>query len=166
MVRISGALHQSKRFGSVACSTHTLQSVFESRRKAIEYNCCKESCFMEALLKLSWMILCLVHVSPALVIVKPGLLKTLYQIEPGGSFGLLMLHRGVLFLAIVAVTALAALDPNARRAAALVVGISMIGFLWLYAQAGFPSGALRKIAIADCIGLPFLIIVSLAAWRP
>lgn len=51
--------------------------------------------------------------------------------------------------AVVAACVLAAFDPQARRALGVVVGISVIGFLFLYFQAGAPSGPLQKIAIVD-----------------
>jgi hypothetical protein len=71
-------------------------------------------------------------------------------------------HRAILFAALASVCVLAAFVPGARGAAALAAGISMIGFLIVYAAAGFPEGAMRTIAIADGIGVPVLVFV---VWR-
>jgi len=68
--------------------------------------------------------------------------------------------------AVVAACVLAAFDPQARRALGVVVGISVIGFLFLYFQAGAPSGPLQKIAIVDAAVLLPLALVIVAAWRP
>jgi selenocysteine-specific translation elongation factor len=53
----------------------------------------------------------------------------------------------------------ATLRPEARQLATLIVGLSMLSFLILYLQAGQPQ-SLRVIAIADLLGLPFLLIVA------
>lgn len=117
------------------------------------------------LTKLSWLALALIHFSPALVWVFPNMIEKLYSVSPGGEIGTLLLHRGILFSAIVALCILAAFHPPSRKAADLVVGISVIGFLILYSIAGFPDGALRKIAIADAIALLPLAYVTWAAFR-
>lgn len=95
---------------------------------------------METLTVIAWCLLAAVHLPPAAVAVAPRLTDTLYGVAPDGSAGVLLVHRGVLFAALVAVSALAALDPEARRAAALAVGLSVVGFLAVYARAGLPQG--------------------------
>jgi glucan phosphoethanolaminetransferase (alkaline phosphatase superfamily) len=109
---------------------------------------------------LSWIVLALIHATPALALFQPGLLTRLYAVEPSNQLFLLMHHRAALFLAVVVVCLWAIFDPGARRVAVVAVCISMIAFLMLYAMAGSPN-ALRTIAIADLVGVPFL---AYAAW--
>ena len=119
---------------------------------------------MEALIKSSWIALAIIHFSPAAVAFQPSLLKTLYGLEAKGPLGLLMSHRGVLFLAVLLVCVLAVFDPGARRAAALVTGVSVLGFLIAFAGAGFPSGPVRTIAIVDAFAVLPLGLVIYQAW--
>lgn len=121
---------------------------------------------LELVIKLSWAALALIHVAPAAVLVAPGLIRSLYGIDASGDLGLLIAHRGALFVAVLAVCLYAAIEPGARRAASLVTALSVISFLILYARAGFPEGALRTIAMADLIALAPLALVIVTAWRP
>ena len=121
---------------------------------------------MEATSKLAWGLLALAHLSPAAVAFAPLLVERLYGISPNGDLGLLIAHRGVLFLAILAACVVAAFDAPARRALSLVVAISVTGFLILYLRAGAPSGPLRTIAVVDAMALLPLAFVLVAAWRP
>jgi hypothetical protein len=110
----------------------------------------------------SWLILALLHVPPAAAALSRDLVARLYGVEANGDAALLLQHRAILFAAVASVCVVAAFVPGTRGAAALVAGVSMIGFLIVYAAAGFPGGPLRSIAIADAIGVPFLIHV---VWR-
>lgn len=120
---------------------------------------------METFTRLAWFGLAAIHLIPALALFRPAMIGRLYGIDPSGPLGLLLTHRAALFAAVLAVTIYAAIDPGARRAAALVTGISMIAFLVLYARAGMPAGPLRQIAIADLIGIPLLLWVTFRAFR-
>jgi len=119
---------------------------------------------MDTALRLSWFTLAAIHVLPALVLFRPAMTQQLYQVAPDGDVGMLIVHRGALFLAVVAVSLLALVDAESRRAASLVVAVSMIGFLIVFARAGFPEGALRTIALVDLAGLVPLLVVSVHAW--
>lgn len=119
---------------------------------------------MEALTKAAWFSLALIHMTPALVLFAPGLLERLYGIPSTGDLGLLLTHRGGLFLAVCIASVFAAISPDARKLASLVVGISMISFLIIYLRAGLPEGPMRKIAITDFIGLIPLIFVTWRSW--
>lgn len=119
---------------------------------------------MELAIKLSWAIVAIIHVVPAAVLFAPSLVGRLYAVEADGDVGLLLVHRGALFLAIVAVCAYAIFVPEGRRAASIVAGISILGFLAIYAGAGLPGGSLRTIAIGDLVALPPLVFVLWAAW--
>ena len=120
---------------------------------------------MDRLIVACWLVLAAVHVSPAAVLLKPALIETFYGVPPTGSSGVLLIHRGALFLAVVVVALFAAFAPEARRVATLLVGISVIGFLVVYSVGGAPEGPLRTIAIVDALALIPLVIVSWEAWR-
>lgn len=120
---------------------------------------------MEASLKFSWVVLALLHVMPAMVFFAPGLVEKLYSASPEGDIGILLIHRGALFLAVCIAALYAVFSPDSRRLASLVLTVSMLGFLIVYARADMPAGALRKIAVADLAGLIPLVWVSIQAWR-
>ncbi|MEL6564718.1 MAG: hypothetical protein AAFQ59_09770 [Pseudomonadota bacterium] len=120
---------------------------------------------MEALTKASWIFLALIHVMPALVLFAPSLTERLYQTAPTGEIGLLIVHRGALFLAVVAACIFAILDPSVRRPLSCIVAISVIGFLFVYLRGGMPEGALRTIALVDLVALAPLAFVTFQAWN-
>ncbi|MCU0658740.1 MAG: hypothetical protein MUF64_26830 [Polyangiaceae bacterium] len=119
---------------------------------------------MEIFVKLAWGLLALIHAPPAVVFFAPTLLRRLYGVEPGGDVGVLLMHRGALFMALVVLCLQSIVDAPLRRGGSLAVAISMAGFLFLYARSGFPAGALRTIAIADTVALAPLLLVLVAAW--
>jgi hypothetical protein len=121
---------------------------------------------METTTKIAWGLLALAHLSPAAVAFVPSLVERLYGVSPTGDLGVLIAHRGALFLAIFAACVVAVIDPPARRALSIVVAISVIGFLVLYLRTGAPSGPLRTIAVVDAVALLPLAFVVVAAWRP
>jgi hypothetical protein len=121
---------------------------------------------LEILIKFSWTLLILVHASPAAVLFSPNLVRTLYRVDEAGAAGVLLTHRGALFLAIVAACVGAIFMPEGRRVASMVVAVSVIGFLLVYVRAGAPAGALRTVALVDLFALVPLAIVTFAAWRP
>ena len=101
---------------------------------------------------------------PALALFRPATLTTLYGMAPDNPLFLLMQHRAALFLAVFAACVFAAFIPEGRRLAVLVVGISMVSFLVLYASAGYPA-PLKRIAVVDLAGLPVLAGVAWMAFR-
>lgn len=115
---------------------------------------------MERFTLACWLVLAAVHASPAAVLFRPALIESLYGVLPDGSSGVLLMHRGALFLAVVAVAVFAAFNSEARKAATLVVGISVIGFLLVYGKAGAPKGQLRTIAVVDAVTLAPLAFVT------
>ena len=112
----------------------------------------------------AWATLILIHILPAMVLVRPSLISKLYGVSASGQIGILLVHRGALFLAVILVCAYALFEPSARRPASLVAATSIIGFLAIYGMSGLPQGPLRSIALADMIGLIALIIVLRDAW--
>ncbi len=121
---------------------------------------------MESITRAAWFGLAAIHATPSLVLFMPSMIERLYGVPSSGSVGMLLTHRGALFLGVFALALLAAFDENSRRAGVLVVGISMIGFLIVYANAGSPTGALRTISLTDLAGLPLLALVTWEALRP
>jgi cbb3-type cytochrome oxidase subunit 3 len=111
------------------------------------------------IVRASWLILALIHLAPALAFFKPSLLASLYGAGPGSMTYLLLHHRAALFVGVFVACVWAAFQPEARQLATIIVGLSMLSFLVLYIQADLPL-ALRAIAIADLIGLPFFITVA------
>ncbi|MBX2799957.1 MAG: hypothetical protein KTR31_19915 [Myxococcales bacterium] len=120
---------------------------------------------MEIWTRLAWAALALLHVPPAAVAVAPSLTERLYGADPHGEIGILVVHRGVLFAAVAVLAAWAVLDPGVRRSAAVMMALSVCGFLAVYARAGFPPGPLRTIALADTAALLPLAVVVVAAFR-
>lgn len=112
-----------------------------------------------------WLILAAIHAMPALAFFRPAALTTLYRIAPDNPLFLLMQHRAALFVAVFVACVFAAVVPEGRRLAVIVVGISMLSFLLLYFQAGSPP-PLRRIAMVDLAGLPVLAGVAWMAFRP
>ena len=112
-----------------------------------------------------WLVLAVIHAMPALALFRPSTLTTLYGIAADNPLFLLMQHRAALFLAVFAACIWAAFVPEGRKLAVIVVGISMLSFLSLYWMGGAPA-ALRRIALVDLAGLPFLVGVAWLAFRP
>lgn len=121
---------------------------------------------MEMATKIAWFLLALVHLSPAAVLFRPGLVQKLYGISPEGPTGLLLTHRGATFLAIVVAAIWAAFDPSVRRVCTVVVAIAVVSYLVLYIRAGLPGGPLRAIAAVDAFALAPLLLVAWRAWHP
>ena len=119
----------------------------------------------EMLIKIAWLALGLIHLFPAASAFSPSLVERLYGVAPSGDLAVIVAHRGVLFCAVVASCVFGAFDPAARRPLGIVVAISVIGFLLLYARAGMPAGPLRTVAIVDAVGLAPLAAVRWSAWR-
>ena len=114
---------------------------------------------------ISWLILAAIHAAPAFAFFRPATLATLYGLAADNPLFLLMHHRAALFVAVFTACLYAAFVPDGRRLACIVVGISMGSFLILYWHAGQPT-ALRRIAIVDLAGLPFLALAAFLAFRP
>lgn len=112
-----------------------------------------------------WVVLGLVHLLPALALLRPSMIGSLYGVEAGSGAALLLQHRAALFLGVLIVCIWAALRPEVRQLASVAVAVSMVSFLWLYVAAGQPS-SLRQIAIVDLAALPFLLGAGWFAFRP
>lgn len=121
---------------------------------------------MDRLVLAGWLMLALIHASPAAAFFMPGLIEQLYAVPAQGDIGMLLHHRAALFLAVLAACLTAALHAPSRRLATIVVAISMLTFLWLYLRGGSPQ-RLRAIFLADLVGLAPLALVAWDTWvRP
>lgn len=119
---------------------------------------------MAVLVAVSWILLALVHLTPALALVRPSLLTELYGVGVDSPLFLLMQHRAALFAAVLLICIWCAFDAGPRRMGVVVVAFSMLSFLWLWWQAGQPA-PLRRIAVVDLVGLIPLAVVAWAAFR-
>ena len=114
--------------------------------------------------RICWLILAAIHAVPALAFFRPSSITQLYGVAADDQLFLLLHHRAALFLAIFIACIWAAFHSQARRMAGVLVAISMISFLWLFVSAGQPA-SLKMIALADLVGLPFLLIAGVTTFR-
>ncbi|MEO1252758.1 MAG: hypothetical protein AAFW81_10475 [Pseudomonadota bacterium] len=121
---------------------------------------------MELIVRICWLLVALVHSPPAAVLFAPQLVEQLYGVSAVGETGVLIVHRGALFLAILTAALFATFDIHSRRLASIVAAVSMIGFLFVYLRAGSPAGPLRTIALMDAIALLPLTFAGWRAWTP
>jgi hypothetical protein len=125
-------------------------------------NVIQKGCIM--FIKSCWVILALIHAIPAFAFFKPSLLTSLYKVQADSAAYVLLHHRAALFFGVFIACIWALLQPGSRQLATIVVGVSMISFLVLFAISGM-TDSLRIIAIADLIGIPFLTIAAWQAFR-
>ena len=111
--------------------------------------------------RLAWLLLALLHLPPAVALVRPGMIDSLYGVPRDSAAFPLVRHRAALFAALVAICLWAIADPQVRGLASVACAISMLSFLLLYWLAGAPR-ALRTIALADLLFLP---VLAFAGWR-
>ena len=111
--------------------------------------------------RLAWLLLALLHAPPALALVRPAMIGTLYGVGGDSPAFPLLQHRAALFAAVMLICLWAMADPRVRRLASVACAISMISFLLLYGLAGAPP-ALATIALADLLFLP---VLAFAGWR-
>jgi hypothetical protein len=113
--------------------------------------------------RICYAILALIHIIPASMLFRPGSIGKLYRMEAGGPLLTLLHHRAALFAIVVIACLWAMVDPVSRRLAVVVIATSMLSFLAVYWHAGSPP-ALKSIAKADLIGLPFWAFVAWSAF--
>lgn len=113
----------------------------------------------------AWGVLALVHFIPAVALVRPSLITTMYGVDPGSTTYLLLQHRAALFSIIVIASMWAIFRPETRQLATVAVGASVTSFLVLFVGARAPR-SLRAIAFIDVVALPFLGIVAWNALAP
>lgn len=112
----------------------------------------------------AWLMVALIHTPPALAAFSPRLRARMYGVEETPALGVILAHRGVLFLAVALACVFAAFNEGARQLATLVAAVSVYGFLGIYAAAKFPKGPLRSIALMDVVAGIALIFAAMDAW--
>jgi hypothetical protein len=112
----------------------------------------------------AWLVVALIHTPPALAAFSPRLRASMYGVAETPALGVILTHRGVLFLAVAVACVFAAFNTEARQLATIVAGVSVFGFLIVYAAAGSPKGSLRTIALMDVIAAIALVFTALDAW--
>ena len=111
--------------------------------------------------RLAWLLLALLHAPPALALVRPAMIETMYGVTSDTAAFPLIQHRAALFVIVALICLWAMAVPGVRRLASVACAISMLSFLLLYWLAGAPP-VLRTIALADLLFLP---ILAFAGWR-
>lgn len=114
---------------------------------------------MNLMIQLGWVLIALIHATPALALFRPALLTKLYGIKAGSGLFTFMHHRAALFLVIVVMCLWAVFQPSVRPMASVCAGISMAAFVVIWWLAG-AAPALRTIAIYDIVGLAVLAPVA------
>jgi len=96
----------------------------------------------------------IINVIPVIGVISPARLEALYGVPMSDpNLAILMRHRAALFGILGGFMIAAAFAP-AMQVAALTAGlISMISFLVIALATGGYSGLLRKVVIADVIGI-------------
>jgi hypothetical protein len=111
------------------------------------------------LTKLCWLLLALIHLSPAAAFFHPGMISKLYGVGAKDPAFLLLHHRAALFACVIIACIWAMVDARVASLAAVLTGFSMLSFLMLYFAYGQPE-SLKIIAIADAVGIPLLAYVG------
>ena len=115
------------------------------------------------IIKMGWLLLALIHATPALAFFRPAMLTKMYRITPDSGLFILMHHRSALFVVVVVTCLWAMFQPEVRQLATVVLGISMASFVALWWQSGAPP-ALRTIAVTDIVGLVILLFLGWQAF--
>lgn len=115
--------------------------------------------------QISWTVLALVHLTPALALLRPSMLTALYGVTRESPLFVVMHHRSALFVVVLMLCIWPLFDPRVRTLSVVGVGASVITFLFLYWRAGAPK-LLRRVAIADLVGLPAWAYVAWRAFTP
>lgn len=121
---------------------------------------------MKHIITLLFLGMALVHFLPALSVFAPSRMASLYGIAPGDTaLTTLLHHRALMFSILFAGFIIAAFTP-AWRWPVLIIGIiSMAGFIVIAALHGELSGGLRKIVIADVVGLIFAALAVITLFK-
>ena len=103
------------------------------------------------------MLVGMINLIPAVGVLAPERLRTLYGIAPEAPELLLLLrHRALLFALLGSFVVLAAFRPQLQPLAFIAALVSMGGFLLLAASGGAHGEAIARIVRADLLGLALL----------
>lgn len=119
-----------------------------------------ESQKMQMLETVCWLLLALIHLTPALAFFKPDLIQKLYGIDKHNPLFAILHHRAALFLSVFLVLIWAACDVQIRPVAGSIATVSMISFIYIYHKYQQPA-QLKRIYQFDLFGLIPLSIAIL-----
>lgn len=121
---------------------------------------------MHRILTALFLILALIHLLPALSVFAPSKIASLYAVSPSDKAMLTLLqHRALFFAILCAGFVWAAFYPQYRGPVLIAGVISMAGFLIIAGQHGELAGGLRKIVVADIIGLAVAVLAAALMWK-
>ena len=113
--------------------------------------------------RIAWGVLALIHLSPAVALFVPSLITKLYGVSADSDTFTLLHHRAALFAVVLLGCIWAIFDSDVRKLVTIGAAISMLSFITIYYMGGQPA-SLKSIAIADLIGVPFLLFVGWKAF--
>lgn len=121
---------------------------------------------MTKLLPYLFGMLALIHALPAMAVLAPARLSSLYGFKAGDSvLTTLLQHRALLFGLVAAALVYAIFAPTVRWPVLIGAVVSMGGFLLIAVARGETSGALRSIVIVDVIGLIIAAVAAVILWK-
>ncbi|AZO80772.1 MULTISPECIES: phosphopantetheine adenylyltransferase [unclassified Bosea (in: a-proteobacteria)] len=109
----------------------------------------------------------IINLLPTIGVAGVGWLRSLYGFEIANpDLEILLRHRAILFGIVGALLLAAAFRPGLREVAVLVAGASMASFIVIALLVGGYGPAIRKVVIADIIGLLALVPAIIARLAP
>jgi len=109
----------------------------------------------------------IINLLPTVGVAGAGWLRSLYGFEiTSPDLEILLRHRAVLFGILGALLLAAAVSPGLRDTAVTVAGASMASFIVIALVVGGYGPAIRKVVIADIIGLLALAPAALVRLAP
>ncbi len=110
--------------------------------------------------------LALIHALPAMAVIAPARLSSLYGFDASDTvLTTLLQHRALLFGILSAALIYAIFIPSVRWPVLIGAIMSMGGFLVIALARGEVSGALRSIVVADVIGLVIAVLAAACLWK-
>ena len=109
----------------------------------------------------------IINLLPVVGVAGAAWLRSLYGLEIGSlDLEILLRHRAVLFGIVGGLLLVAVFRPRLREVAVLVAGASMASFILIALLVGNYGPAIRKVVIADIIGLLALVPAMFARLAP
>lgn len=110
--------------------------------------------------------LALIHALPAMAVIAPARLSSLYGFDASDTvLTTLLQHRALLFAILSAALIYAIFIPSVRWPVLIGAIVSMGGFLVIALARSEMSGALRSIVVVDVIGLVIAALSVVCLWK-
>lgn len=110
--------------------------------------------------------LALIHALPAMAVIAPARLSSLYGFDASDTvLTTLLQHRALLFGILSAALIYAIFIPSVRWPVLIGAIVSMGGFLVIALARSEMSGALRSIVVVDVIGLVIAALSVVCLWK-